>query len=158
MENNRNFFITIALSVLILVLWQVFYMNPRVEAQREVARIEAERNQVAQEAVTPQAGGGAADIPGAAPSDSAASVPGAALGGPLGPTRDVALAASNRIAVDTPRLSGSINLVGGHIDDILLKDYRTTVEPNSPNIELLHPASMADGYYAEVGFVGSEST
>ncbi len=43
MENNRNFFITIALSVLILTLWQVFYMNPRVETQRETARIEAER-------------------------------------------------------------------------------------------------------------------
>ena len=26
MENNRNFFITIALSVLILTLWQVFYI------------------------------------------------------------------------------------------------------------------------------------
>ena len=29
MENNRNFFITIALSVLILTVWQVFYMNPQ---------------------------------------------------------------------------------------------------------------------------------
>ena len=39
MQNNRNFFITIALSVLILTLWQVFYMNPRIESQREAARI-----------------------------------------------------------------------------------------------------------------------
>ena len=37
MENNRNFFITIALSVLILTLWQVFYMNPRIEAERKAA-------------------------------------------------------------------------------------------------------------------------
>ena len=43
MENNRNFFITIALSVLILTLWQVFYMNPRVEAQREAAKVEQQR-------------------------------------------------------------------------------------------------------------------
>ena len=43
MQNNRNFFITIALSVLILTLWQVFYMNPRIEKEREQARIEAER-------------------------------------------------------------------------------------------------------------------
>ena len=35
MENNRNFFITIALSVVILTLWQVFYMNPRIEAQQQ---------------------------------------------------------------------------------------------------------------------------
>ena len=38
MENNRNFFITIALSVLILTLWQVFYMNPRIEGERELGR------------------------------------------------------------------------------------------------------------------------
>ena len=42
MENNRNFFITIALSVLILTLWQVFYMNPRIETERE-ARVAAEQ-------------------------------------------------------------------------------------------------------------------
>ena len=43
MENNRNLYITIALSVLILSLWQVFYMGPRIEAEREAARIELER-------------------------------------------------------------------------------------------------------------------
>ena len=41
MENNRNFFLTIALSVVILTLWQVFYMNPRIEEQRQAAQIEA---------------------------------------------------------------------------------------------------------------------
>ena len=41
MENNRNLFITIALSVLILTLWQVFYMNPRIEAERKAAELEA---------------------------------------------------------------------------------------------------------------------
>ena len=32
MQNNRNFYITIALSILILTLWQVFYMNPKIDA------------------------------------------------------------------------------------------------------------------------------
>ncbi len=49
MENNRNFFITIALSVLILTLWQVFYMNPKIETERETARIEQERVAAEQE-------------------------------------------------------------------------------------------------------------
>jgi len=43
--NNRNFFITIILSVLILTLWQVFYMNPRIEAERKAAELEAARVQ-----------------------------------------------------------------------------------------------------------------
>ena len=44
MENNRNFFITIALSVLILAGWQYFYMGPKMEAQRQAAQIEAQRS------------------------------------------------------------------------------------------------------------------
>src|SRR5690606_14565703 len=103
MENNRNFFITIALSVLILVLWQVFYMNPRIEAQREAARIEAEQQEQAQPSATPQAGqqpsaAGNSDLPGGqAPS---AGVPGAAGGAPAGTSRADALASSGRIAID----------------------------------------------------------
>ncbi|MEO3997989.1 membrane protein insertase YidC [Mesorhizobium sp. CAU 1732] len=156
MENNRNFFITIALSVLILTLWQVFYMNPRIEAQRETAQIEAERNQAVQApqpgtppvAGTPDAAG---DIPGAPA--AAPAVPGGGQGAPVAATRPAALAANQRIPVDTPRIAGSINLAGGRIDDLILKDYRLTVEPNSANIELLNPSAMPDGYYAEVGYV-----
>ncbi|EHK59142.1 membrane protein insertase, YidC/Oxa1 family domain containing, partial [Mesorhizobium alhagi CCNWXJ12-2] len=57
MENNRNFFITIALSVLILTLWQVFYMNPRIEGERELARIEAERTETETTTAQPAAPG-----------------------------------------------------------------------------------------------------
>ncbi|MBL0935958.1 MAG: membrane protein insertase YidC [Rhizobiaceae bacterium] len=152
MENNRNFFITIALSVVILTLWQVFYMNPRIEAQREAAEIQAQQ----QQATTPQgqAAGGAAgdgDVP-TAPG-TAAEVPGSGAAGAVPQTREAAIAGSGRIAIDTPRLSGSINLTGARIDDLLLKDYRVTVEPNSPNISLLNPSALADGYYAETGYV-----
>ena len=35
MEKNRNYFIAIALSVVIVLGWQFFYMNPRIEAQRK---------------------------------------------------------------------------------------------------------------------------
>jgi YidC/Oxa1 family membrane protein insertase len=43
MENNRNFYITIVLSVLILGLWQYFYVLPRSERQAEATRIEEQR-------------------------------------------------------------------------------------------------------------------
>ncbi|TIV05704.1 MAG: membrane protein insertase YidC, partial [Mesorhizobium sp.] len=73
MENNRNFFITIALSVLILTLWQVFYMNPKMEQQREQARIEQQRV----EAQKKEAGGGANSGAAGTPAPAAGSVPGA---------------------------------------------------------------------------------
>ncbi len=151
MENNRNFFITIALSVLILTLWQVFYMNPRIEAQRETARIEATREgeqQPAAEGTTPAP---TAQQPGAVPS----------LSGTDGSTpagREQALTATGRVAIDTPSLEGSINLTGARLDDLKLKHYRLTVDKASPEIALLNPAALPNGYFAEIGFVGSGDT
>ncbi len=155
MENNRNFLITIALSVLILTLWQVFYMNPRIETQREAARIEAERVEAEKKAAD-----GNQTTP--APDGTVPALPGshsARLGARhrrdnraksrQGPGRHAAR------QVDTPSLSGSINLTGGRLDDLKLKQYRLTVEPNSPEIELLNPQSLPNGYFAEVGFVAA---
>ncbi|MGB3899231.1 MAG: membrane protein insertase YidC [Mesorhizobium sp.] len=154
MQNNRNFFITIILSVLILTLWQVFYMNPRIEAQREAARIEAEQNPASQKPATEAANSGAAQngqassqatIPNAPASDQAA----------VGGSRDQALSANMRVVIDTPSLSGSINLTGARLDDLSLRHYTETVDKNSPKIVLLNPSTLNDGYFAEIGFSGS---
>ncbi|MDX8444748.1 membrane protein insertase YidC [Mesorhizobium captivum] len=155
MENNRNFFITIALSVLILTLWQVFYMNPRMEQQRETARIEQQRA----EAQKKEAGGGAnsgaagtpAPAPGAIPTAPGSEAVTAA-------SRDQAIAATKRLKIDTPSLEGSINLTGARLDDLKLKHYTETVDKNSPEIELLNPSSLPNGYFAEIGFVGNDKT
>lgn len=153
MENNRNFFITIALSVLILTLWQVFYMNPRIEAQREAARIEAER--VEQQQKAPAAGG---DVP--QQTANPGSIPGGVPGsdGATAATRDSALAATSRVQIDTPRLSGSVNLTGARLDDIRLKDYHLTTDKSSPIIELLNPSTLPNGQFAEIGYVGNDRT
>src|SRR5690606_1473182 len=150
MEHNRNFFITIALSVLILVLWQVFYMNPRIEQQREAAQIEQARQEQAQQSAdvpTPgqtsgQASPGQGAIPGAGGTEG--------LTAPAG--REQALAGTPRVRIETPSVEGSINLTGGRLDDLKLKDYRETVDRNSPEIQLLNPAALPNGYYAELGF------
>ena len=159
MENNRNFFITIALSVLILTLWQVFYMNPRIEAQREAARIEAERAEAEKKATTPAAPGEGAALPGAATTPG--NVPGTSVpgtDGALALDRQSAITATPRVKIETPSLSGSINLKGARIDDVRLKDYRLTVEKDSPIIELLNPSALPNGQYAEIGFVGNAAS
>ncbi|RWM89635.1 MAG: membrane protein insertase YidC [Mesorhizobium sp.] len=154
MENNRNFFITIALSVLILSLWQYFYVLPHSEAQREAARIEEQRlaeQKKAAEAASP--GGSETPVPqqGAIP-----NAPGTDGTTPAG--REQALASTKRVRIDTPSLEGSINLTGARLDDLKLKHYRLTVDKNSPEIELLNPAALPTGYYAEIGFIGSDKT
>ena len=147
-DNNRNLFITIILSVVILTVWQVFFMNPRIEAQREAAQIEQERIAAQSSPSTDKPGQPAGTVPGT----PQASVPGTA-GAAAAANREAAVAASQRIRIDTPKLIGSINLAGARIDDIELRDYHTQVDKNSPNIQLLNPATMANGQYAEIGYV-----
>ena len=64
-----------------------------------------------------------------------------------------ALASPNRVVIDTPRVTGSINLVGARIDDIELKDYRETVKKNSGPVRLFAPEGTQGQYFAEFGFV-----
>jgi YidC/Oxa1 family membrane protein insertase len=69
--------------------------------------------------------------------------------------REDAIAASPRVKIDTPRLSGSIALKGARIDDLALVQYRDTVDPTSPAIVLFSPSNTASPYYAEFGWVGA---
>jgi len=151
MENNRNFFITIALSILILTLWQVFYVNPRIEAERKAAQVETSRVEEKQ---------GGPQKQGAQPAAPGGTVPGSVPGsdGVAPATREAALATSQRINIDTPSIAGSVNLIGGRIDDVRLKHYHLTVDDNSPTIELLNPSALPNGQYAELGFIGNEAT
>ncbi|MDZ7282821.1 membrane protein insertase YidC [Sphingomonas sanguinis] len=66
--------------------------------------------------------------------------------------RKVVLAETPRVAIDTPRLKGSINLKGARIDDLVLLDYKQTVDKNSPPIRLLSPAGTEGAYFAGFGW------
>ena len=43
-------------------------------------------------------------------------------------------------------------------DDLKLKEFHQTVDKTSPIITLLSPAETEHGYFAEIGYVGSEAT
>ena len=57
-----------------------------------------------------------------------------------------------RLTVDTPKLSGSISMLGGRIDDLSLKTYHETVDPASPTVKLLSSVGKDKPYYAVFGF------
>ncbi|MBB4953105.1 YidC/Oxa1 family membrane protein insertase [Agrobacterium vitis] len=143
MENNRNYLIAIALSVLVVLGWQFFYMNPRIEAQKQ-----AEQIRQAELAKTP-----------AANATAGAAVSGSLPGGKqvaAVESREDAIAKTARVEIDTNALAGSINLTGARLDDLRLKGYHETVDKTSPIITLLNPADTKDGYFAELGFIGGD--
>ena len=69
---------------------------------------------------------------------------------------ETALAAGNRVAIETPALSGSINLVGARIDDITLTKYRQTIKKDSPPVRLFAPGNTKAAYYASVGWAAQQ--
>ncbi len=145
-EDQKNLFLAMGLSLMVIIGWQYFYAGPKLEKSRDT--IAQTQNQAAPAAPsTPPAGAvapqGAAGGPAAAPSLEAAA--------PV--SRSEALAASPRIKIDTKDLAGTIALKGGRIDDLSLKLYRETVEPDSPNIILLSPAGSPEPFYTDTGFV-----
>ena len=149
MEKNRNYFIAIALSVLIVIAWQFLYMNPRIEAQRaaeEARRVQQEQLQAANPQANPAPG---VAVNGSLPGSSQAAA---------GATREQALARSPRVIIDTPAVSGSINLTGARFDDLHLREYHETVDPTSPTITLLSPADTRQGYFTEIGYIAGENS
>lgn len=143
-DNNRNMIIAIVLSVVVLFGWQFFIAGPQLDQAQKRAALE-------QAAQAPATDTGLATP--AADGSTPAATAAAATNGTFA-DRTAALAASpQRLKIDTPSLSGSINLTGARLDDLSLKQYTETVDPNSPIITLLIPSGAPGGYYAETGWV-----
>ena len=67
-------------------------------------------------------------------------------------TKEEAIASSDRVAILTPSLKGSLNLKGGILDDLILLKYKESLEENSKYINLLSPDQTSNPYYIEIGW------
>ena len=148
-ENNRNFILAIVLSIGVLFGWQYFFVPKHAPQQAGQQTAEQQQQQPPRPA---EPGPPQPSAEGGAPVPAGAGLrPGAAP--TITQTRDEALASTPRVAIDTPSIKGSINLKGGRIDDVVLKKYRETVDPSSPNVVLLSPSGSPHPYYVEHGWV-----
>ncbi|GAB2207315.1 membrane protein insertase YidC [Roseibium sp. ROS1] len=147
-SENRNTILAIVLSLIVLLGWQYFVAAPQLERQQ--AELQAQQ-EAAQKAATGTTNPDAPQPTGSQGANTAAPAAGqqAAFA-----NRDTALAASQRVTIDTPSLEGSLNLTGGRLDDIRLKDYHETVDKSSPTIVLFSPSGSPKPYYADYGWVG----
>ncbi len=127
MGEQKNLIMAAALSFLVIVLWQVFLAPPPPEP--------APQGVVREESV-----------------DGAPAPAGPIAGAPVAVSRADALARSERVVIDTPKLTGSLSLRGGRIDHLDLLAHRQTVEPGSPAVELMEPTGAANPFYAVFGW------
>lgn len=151
MSDQKNMLIAIGLSLAILLGFQFFYEFPKMEKERE--RQAEIATQEALDKPIPSSGlqqNSDVQAPG-----GGTTAPSVQIGVATAAQRAEALRSSPRINIDSPTLYGSIALVGGRIDDLILKNYGQGVEEGSERIHLLHPVGAPKSYYAEFGWVGS---
>ncbi|MCV6587100.1 MAG: membrane protein insertase YidC [Marinibacterium sp.] len=135
-DQNKNLILATALSFLVILGWFMLFPPPEPETApaTEVSEI-----------TDPSTGAPIASAPAAAPASDADT---AAQG-----TATAAQEPSDlpRLAIDTPRLQGSISLLGGRIDELFLKDYKVALD-NDDTVQMLSPVGVPSAYYALYGW------
>jgi YidC/Oxa1 family membrane protein insertase len=142
---QRNLLIAIVLSVGILIAFQFAFERmrpPQPPGSTPGTPVTAPTTPSAASRPAAPAQSGSTSAPGAAPAQAAEP-------------RAAAIAEQPRIKIDTPRLHGSINLLGARLDDVTLANYHETVDRKSPEVVLLSPAGTDDPYLAEFGWVAA---
>jgi YidC/Oxa1 family membrane protein insertase len=85
--------------------------------------------------------------------------PSAQPAGPATPKQvqsvSTALASGPRVRIQSSSLSGSINLKGAQIDDLVLLNQRQTISKDSAPVRLLSPLGTPGAYVAQFGWVAS---
>lgn len=133
-DQNKNLIFATVLSFIVILGWFLLFPPPETETITDPAATQQVTDATSTEAVVPSSAGAADNVTDA--SDEATA----------------ALEEAPRIPVETARISGSISLLGGRVDDLHLKDYNTTIEKDSPIVSLLSPAGTPDAYYALYGW------
>ncbi len=123
-ETNRNLILAAVLSMLLVFVWQMWFMDPPPQ----------------QPAVDPATPG--AEAPGAGEPTLPAE--------PVVPvTRAEALAAGEaaRVEIAAPAVTGTISLKGARLDDLHLVEYRVDLADDSETVVLLNPAGVPQPYF-----------
>jgi len=128
-SDNRNLIAAIAISMLILVVYQIYFMpEPAPQDASPVQTVES----------LPAATGQAIVI---TPSES----PSGALTAP-------------RVPINTPHLGGSISRAGGRLDDLKLLSYGRDTADDERRVALLRKTGDPDSYFAEILFLDPAGT
>ena len=129
--DQKRLFLAFGLSALIFLAFEAFMPKPPRPLPTEVAANAA----ATQTQTAPR------------PSDTVGAVPQDAGAAPVAPPAN-----SPKLKIEAARVEGSISLLGGRIDNLVLRDYRETIEPNSPLVRLLEARGDPQPTYAQFGW------
>ena len=128
MENQKNLFLAIAISMAIIFGFQ-FLMPPEAPVENTTANTNVDT--------------GVDLISNSVPTINFEN-------------KEKVLLNSERISFNNGKIAGSINLTGAIIDDLVLLDYREFLDTNSAKISFLNPVGSEDAYYLDTGWASND--
>lgn len=139
MNNQRNIILAVLLTAVVLFGWDAAlrYFYPQSDTPQQKEAVAAKQESA--KAAAPTRDGGLTD-----PADIARE------------KRELkqALTAGGRVAVEAPGLSGSINLAGAMVDDLVANRHTESVKKDSGPARIFSPAGTPAQYFAQFGWVG----
>lgn len=159
MNDNRNLILAIVASVVILVGFEMYtawkYPDAGVQQQAQ----QTQTTESVKDAVQPSATN--VPTPGTAGQAGVPTPPGAAVPSATDvqmANRADLLSKAARVKIETPKLNGSLSLMGGRIDDLILSTYTEELDKSSDKIVLLSPSGSKGAYFADYGWVADGVT
>ena len=139
-DQNKNLILATVLSLAVILVWTVFFPAPEIVAPTETTIVSADGTVATPDAVTALTPTAQTDAENVVATGAAAPA---------------ALLAAPRTAIETPRLSGTISLLGGRIDELKLSDYKVTQDEGADTVTLFSPVGSDAPYYALFGWAAS---
>ncbi|MCX7864621.1 MAG: membrane protein insertase YidC [Novosphingobium sp.] len=141
MQNQRNIILALVLSALVLFGWDAAlrYFYPHADSPQKREAVAAKEESASAVSHRPTREGGLTD-----PADIALE------------KRELSqvLNEGGRVPVKAPGLSGSINLQGALVDDLVTNRHKETIEKNSGPARIFSPAGTPAQHFAQFGWVG----
>ena len=126
MNEQRNLYLAIGISIAIIIFFQILIPTQPIDTQS------IEKDEVLE--------------PAASIDEQNKKVVDTIL------SKDEVINSTNRVLFKNNSIEGSINLKGAILDDLILSKYKTSLETDSDNIQLLLPDGTANPYYIETGW------
>ena len=129
-DQNRNLILASVLSFLVIIVWFILFPPPEPTQRQVEDDFSSKQNEIDDTA-----------LPG---TDTVQTE--------TAPSTTSTDQEAPRLAIATEKLSGTISLKGGRIDDLSLLGYKVELKEEAEDITLLRPVGQKGAYYAAYGW------